>query len=242
MGTITGLTAGRMLAIEAASIVRGIVSGNNLILTRFDGTTIDAGSVRGPQGIQGPPGSITSSPAGGALTGNYPNPYLATGSVTDVTVAPDNKDGVAGVASMRTLGTGAQQAAPGNHTHGDTGWVNCTTVAGDSPFAGAAAVRCQYRKVGHTVHVRIEKMSTAAVDRSTNTGGNFPNVMVFGAGTLPLVARPKDANVHGSGRIIDVPLTLVINTDGAIVWTGGFARNYASGSTVYADFVYMTDN
>jgi len=38
-------------------------------------------------------------------------------SLTDANIAAANKDGVAGTASMRTLGTGAQQAAAGNHTH-----------------------------------------------------------------------------------------------------------------------------
>lgn len=37
--------------------------------------------------------------------------------ITDAHVAAANKDGVAGTASMRTLGTGAQQAAAGNHNH-----------------------------------------------------------------------------------------------------------------------------
>lgn len=37
--------------------------------------------------------------------------------ITDSHVAAANKDGVAGTASMRTLGTGATQAAAGNHTH-----------------------------------------------------------------------------------------------------------------------------
>lgn len=82
MATVTGLTAARMLLIEAASIVDGVVNGDNLILTRHDGSTINAGSVRGPQGIQGVPGSITVSPAGGALDGNYPDPDLADGAVT----------------------------------------------------------------------------------------------------------------------------------------------------------------
>lgn len=60
MATITGLTADRMLAIEAASIVDGDVVGDNLVLTRHDGSTINAGSVRGAQGVAGPAGSNLS--------------------------------------------------------------------------------------------------------------------------------------------------------------------------------------
>lgn len=56
MATVTGLTAERMLEIEAASIVDGDVVGDNLILTRHDSTQINAGSVRGPQGDAGPVG------------------------------------------------------------------------------------------------------------------------------------------------------------------------------------------
>lgn len=57
MATITGLTAVRMLEIEGESIVDGAVVGGNLILTRFDGTTINAGPVVGPTGATGPQGT-----------------------------------------------------------------------------------------------------------------------------------------------------------------------------------------
>jgi hypothetical protein len=53
MGVATGMTAERMLAIEASSVVDGDVVGDNLVLTTRGGTTIDAGIVRGPQGLKG---------------------------------------------------------------------------------------------------------------------------------------------------------------------------------------------
>jgi len=66
MATITGLTAERMLEIEAASVVDGDVVGDNLFLQKHDGTLINAGSVRGPIGPSGPMGSslavITAQP------------------------------------------------------------------------------------------------------------------------------------------------------------------------------------
>lgn len=54
MGTVTGYTAERMQEIEDSAIIDGDVVGNNLILTRYGGSTINAGNVRGPQGEVGP--------------------------------------------------------------------------------------------------------------------------------------------------------------------------------------------
>jgi microcystin-dependent protein len=74
MATVTGLTAARMLEIEAASVVDGEVDiSGNLILSTHGGTSINAGSVIGPPGPTGPTGPVSSIPGeiklwpGGAL-------------------------------------------------------------------------------------------------------------------------------------------------------------------------------
>ncbi|HXQ38041.1 MAG TPA: hypothetical protein VN843_28800, partial [Anaerolineales bacterium] len=61
MATVTGLTAERMLTIEGASVVSGEVVGDNLILTKHDGSTIDAGDVRGPAGAPGAPADLSAA-------------------------------------------------------------------------------------------------------------------------------------------------------------------------------------
>lgn len=45
MPTVTVLTAERMLEIEANSVVDGSIVNGNLILTKHDGSTIDAGPI-----------------------------------------------------------------------------------------------------------------------------------------------------------------------------------------------------
>lgn len=57
MATITGLTAERMQEIEDASVVAGAVDlDGDLILTKHDGSQVNAGHVVGPEGPEGPAG------------------------------------------------------------------------------------------------------------------------------------------------------------------------------------------
>lgn len=62
MATVTGLTAERMLAIEAASITQATVVGDNLILKNQANVTVLTANVRGLQGVpgeQGEEGTVT---------------------------------------------------------------------------------------------------------------------------------------------------------------------------------------
>ena len=98
MATITGLTAARMLEIEGASVVEGEIIGSNLILTKHDGSTIDAGPVIGPVGPVGPmgPSGVSSIPGevklwpGGVLPaqGPYGKWVWADGAVYAVATYP----------------------------------------------------------------------------------------------------------------------------------------------------------
>lgn len=60
------------------------------------------------------------------------------GSFTDVEIAEANKDGDVTVPSMRTLGTGALQAAAGNHNHAGTYATPADVAAAVAALAGAA--------------------------------------------------------------------------------------------------------
>jgi hypothetical protein len=66
MAMVTGLTAERMLEIEAQSVVDGLVNQyGELILLKHDGTEINAGSVIGPTGAKGDKGDIGNTGATG---------------------------------------------------------------------------------------------------------------------------------------------------------------------------------
>lgn len=83
MATVTGYTAEKMDEIADATIVDAEVVGDNLILERLDGGTIDAGSVRGPQGVAGTNGTNGTNGAQGPA-----GPTDILGSIVSLTTTP----------------------------------------------------------------------------------------------------------------------------------------------------------
>lgn len=71
MGTVSSYTKEHMDALIATMVDGGHITGNDLILELSGGGIVNAGNVRGPQGIQGPSGitvcTSTTRPTGGSL-------------------------------------------------------------------------------------------------------------------------------------------------------------------------------
>lgn len=87
--------------------------------------------------------SVTGGTAGAGVK-------IAAGTITSANIAAGNIDGVAATPSLRTLGTGAQQAAAGNHTHAQLHTQNTDAGTSSATFflVGTAVTDVLIKKSG----------------------------------------------------------------------------------------------
>ena len=147
---------------------------------------------RGPQGDQGPPGPATG-PAGGDLTGNYPDPAIAAGAVTGSKVAADSLTGanldestlsqVPSAATAGAVGGENVVSAQANRNLLPFATVDITATCPDDRLAVRGVI---VNQIGVTVNSSSYGRSTFTVNATAGANQSLPH---FVATRLTLLRR-----------------------------------------------------
>lgn len=241
MATVTGFTSARMLEIENSTVVAGSILGDNLILITRDGTEINAGNVRGPEGIQGPIGEISQEDLDAAIAaahaaGAITSEQLASAAVTTSKIA-------ANAVTTAKLAVGAVDSAAlatnaVGSSHIQAGTVGTTHIAN-------GAITHDKLGVGAVTNTRIgtnavsnEKIGTSAVDARTLASNAVTTAKILDANiTEAKLATAVLSSAWANATILSGWATpqsgyrrLRYKKQGNIVYlSGGIRRTGASG-------------
>ena len=198
-------------APDASATVKGIAKLSTAPVSATDPIAVGDNDSRMTNARTPTAHKTSHEPGGGdALTG-----------LTDASIAAANKDGAAGTASMRTLGTGAQQAAPGNDSRFTT--AASETVAGHVEFATSAETITGTSTVLGTTPAGVK----AAIDArfqyetiafsfkgtlTTTTDTGALRVPIINTGTIVKAYAKIETAPTGASLIID------LNKNGTSIW------------------------
>jgi Repeat of unknown function (DUF5907) len=176
----------------------------------------------------------------GDLTGTAASPQIAAGAVTDAEVAAANKDGVAATPSLRTLGTGSQQAMKGdthlNQILQPLGAVNMggfrLAVLADPTFFDDAATKQYVDGVAQGLDVKTS-VKAATTANITLSGTQTIDGVALVANDRCLVKNQTTQSANGIYSVQSGAWTRVADMD---VWTevpGAFV--FVEQGTVLSD-------
>lgn len=252
MATVTGYTAARMQEIEDSAIISGTILGDNLILITRDGTEINAGNVRGPQGIEGPIGEVSEAQLNAAIaaahaTGAITSDQLASASVTTSKIAAgavtSTKLAVASVTAsavaVNAIGSSAIQAGVIGTTHLASDSVTSAKIANN-------AVGHDQLAIGGVTNTRIgtnavsnEKIGASAVDTRTLLDGavteaKLSSAVLSSAWANATILTGWATPSSGYRRLRYKKIGNVVYLSGSIRRTG--ASGISSGAQIPAEF------
>lgn len=197
MATVNGMTAEAMQAIRDGAIVDANIVGNNLILTLFDGSTIDAGVAKGT--FLSP---ITGTHA--ALASSNPTPEL--GQVVMATDAPK---------SFRIGdGTTPYLGLPEFYTNGSCQYVQTATglTAVGTTGIDWTGLTLTFQSDGVTPTKVWAKCAGATGEASVTVAGGIGRLAIYEGATLLDLADGSQGVSTGVAAKSSIPIPVIVKT------------------------------